>query len=45
MKYGYSEDKNREYVITNPCTPWPWIKYPGTEDFFSLIKYCRRLFS
>ncbi len=37
MKYGYFEDKNREYVITNPRTPWPWINYLGTEDFFSLI--------
>jgi cellobiose phosphorylase len=37
MKYGYFDDKNREYVITNPRTPWPWINYLGTEDFFSLI--------
>ena len=37
MKFGYFDDKNREYVITNPRTPWPWINYLGTEDFFSLI--------
>jgi len=37
MKYGHFDDKNREYVITNPCTPWPWINYLGSEDFFSLI--------
>jgi cellobiose phosphorylase len=37
MKYGYFDDKNREYVITNPKTPWPWINYLGNEDFFSLI--------
>jgi cellobiose phosphorylase len=37
MKYGYFDDKNREYVITNPRTPWPWINYLGSEDFFSLI--------
>lgn len=37
MKFGYFDDKNREYVITNPQTPWPWINYLGTEDFFSLI--------
>lgn len=37
MKYGYFDDKNREYVITNPETPWPWINYLGNEDFFSLI--------
>ncbi len=37
MKYGYFDDPNREYVITNPQTPWPWINYLGNEDFFSLI--------
>ena len=37
MKFGYFDDPNREYVITNPQTPWPWINYLGTEDFFSLI--------
>jgi cellobiose phosphorylase len=37
MKYGYFDDKNREYVIDNPRTPWPWINYLGNEDFFSLI--------
>ena len=37
MKYGYFDDKNREYIINNPRTPWPWINYLGNEDFFSLI--------
>jgi cellobiose phosphorylase len=37
MKYGFFDDKAREYVITNPRTPWPWINYLGNEDFFSLI--------
>ncbi|MBN1925946.1 MAG: glycosyl transferase [Prolixibacteraceae bacterium] len=37
MRFGYFDDLNREYVITNPQTPWPWINYLGTEDFFSLI--------
>ncbi|MCR5627582.1 MAG: glycosyl transferase, partial [Lachnospiraceae bacterium] len=37
MKYGYFDDKNREYVITTPQTPLPWINYLGTKDFFSLI--------
>ncbi len=36
MKYGYFDDENREYVITNPKTPYPWINYLGNEDFFSL---------
>ena len=37
MKYGNFDDKNREYVITNPKTPWPWINYLGQKDFFSLL--------
>lgn len=37
MQYGFFDDTRREYVITNPRTPWPWINYLGTEDFFSLI--------
>ena len=37
MKYGHFDDGRREYVIENPQTPWPWINYLGTEDFFSLI--------
>ncbi|MBR4215495.1 MAG: glycosyl transferase [Bacteroidales bacterium] len=37
MQYGHYDDKNREFVITNPATPWPWINYLGNEDFFSLI--------
>ncbi len=37
MKFGYFDDNNREYIITNPKTPWPWINYLGNDDFFSLI--------
>jgi cellobiose phosphorylase len=37
MKYGHFDDQRKEYVITNPVTPWPWINYLGNEDFFSLI--------
>ena len=37
MKYGYFNDINREYVITDPATPLPWINYLGCRDFFSLI--------
>ena len=36
-KYGHFDDERREYVITDPKTPWPWINYLGNEDFFSLI--------
>jgi cellobiose phosphorylase len=37
MKYGYFDDNNKEYVITTPQTPLPWINYLGNRDFFSLI--------
>lgn len=37
MKYGYFNDRDREYVITRPDTPYPWINYLGNEDFFSLM--------
>jgi cellobiose phosphorylase len=39
MRFGYFDDENREYVITTPRTPLPWINYLGTEDFFSLISH------
>ncbi|MCB0850992.1 MAG: glycosyl transferase, partial [Bacteroidetes bacterium] len=39
MKFGYFDDIKREYVITDPKTPWPWINYLGNEDFFSLISH------
>ena len=35
--YGYFDDEHREYVITTPQTPFPWINYLGNEDFFGLI--------
>lgn len=37
MKYGYFDDQQKEYVITTPKTPLPWINYLGNEGFFSLI--------
>ena len=39
MSFGYFDDARREYVITTPNTPAPWINYLGTEDFFSLISH------
>ena len=36
-EYGHFDDAKREYVITNPQTPFPWINYLGNEDFFGLI--------
>ncbi|MDX9993160.1 MAG: glycosyl transferase [Anaerolineales bacterium] len=37
MKYGYFDDKAREYVITRPDTPLPWINYLGSQEYFGLI--------
>jgi cellobiose phosphorylase len=37
MRYGYFDDEHREYVITTPNTPLPWINYLGCEDYFGLI--------
>ncbi|MCL2037184.1 MAG: glycosyl transferase, partial [Oscillospiraceae bacterium] len=37
MKFGHFDDLNKEYVITTPQTPYPWINYLGTQGFFSLI--------
>jgi cellobiose phosphorylase len=37
MRYGYFDDSLREYVITRPDTPLPWINYLGCEAYFGLI--------
>ncbi|MFQ9156906.1 MAG: GH36-type glycosyl hydrolase domain-containing protein [Blautia sp.] len=37
MKFGFFDDEKKEYVITTPDTPLPWINYLGSQDFFSLI--------
>jgi len=37
MQYGYFDDDAREYVITHPDTPYPWINYLGSEDFYGLF--------
>jgi cellobiose phosphorylase len=37
MRYGFFDDPRREYVITQPDTPLPWINYLGSETFFGLI--------
>ncbi len=36
-EYGHFNDRDREFVITHPATPWPWINYLGNEDFFGLV--------
>lgn len=37
MHYGYFDDAAREYVITRPDTPLPWINYLGSQAYFGLI--------
>lgn len=37
MKFGFFDDIRKEYVITQPDSPLPWINYLGSEDFFGLI--------
>jgi cellobiose phosphorylase len=37
MRYGHFDDKKREYVITRPDTPLPWINYLGCEEYFGII--------
>ena len=37
MKYGHFDDQNREYVITQPDTPLPWINYLGCQAYFGII--------
>ena len=37
MRFGHFDDQNKEYVITSPRTPLPWINYLGCENFFSLV--------
>lgn len=37
VKYGHFDDLRREYVITTPKTPLPWINYLGSQDFLGMI--------
>jgi cellobiose phosphorylase len=37
MRYGYFDDARREYVISQPDTPLPWINYLGTEAHFGTV--------
>src|SRR5581483_7422987 len=37
MRFGHFDDGAREYVITRPDTPLPWINYLGCEEFFSIV--------
>lgn len=37
MQFGYFDDERREYVITQPDTPLPWMNYLGNEEYFAII--------
>ena len=37
MKYGYFDDKEREYVIDHPDTPSPWVNYLGSPEYGAII--------
>ena len=37
MRYGFFDDEHREYVITQPDTPLPWLNYLGNKDFFGIV--------
>src|SRR6188768_4094549 len=37
MRFGHFDDENKEYVIKTPKTPYPWINYLGSEEFFGLV--------
>lgn len=37
MRYGHFDDARREYVVTRPDTPLPWINFLGCEDYFGII--------
>ena len=39
MRYGFFDDERREYVITRPDTPLPWINYLGTDAYIGLISH------
>ena len=36
-RFGRFDDEAREYVISRPDTPLPWINYLGSEEFFGII--------
>lgn len=37
MRYGYFDNEKREYVITRPDTPAPWVNYLGSPEYGAII--------
>ena len=44
MRYGHFDDERREYVITRPDTPLPWINYLGQRGLLrARLEHGRRV--
>lgn len=37
MQYGYFDDEKREYVVTRPDTPAPWVNYLGSPEYGAIV--------
>ena len=37
MKYGFFDESKKEYVITRPDTPAPWVNYLGSPEYGAII--------
>lgn len=37
MKYGYFDESKKEYVITRPDTPAPWVNYLGSPEYGAIV--------
>lgn len=37
MKYGYFDETKKEYVITRPDTPAPWVNYLGSPEYGAIV--------
>ena len=37
MKYGYFDEERKEYVITRPDTPAPWVNYLGSPEYGAIV--------
>lgn len=37
MKYGYFDEAKKEYIITRPDTPAPWVNYLGSPEYGAIV--------
>ena len=37
MRYGYFDEAKKEYVITRPDTPAPWVNYLGSPEYGAIV--------